>query len=244
MRSAADSPRNRGMPASPRRARGAQADLGVVSEYDPAGHLTRSWRGGWQDAAREPRGAAGGVSGALTAAFLPAGYPTSVTDDYLPFQTWDTAQGLCSYVRGSLTSHALLRGVGVGAAAATAVAATFQFILKDMAGMLGGICFASAAGASLDKHAKQWRLFADLMNNVGLFMELLSPSAGAGAGFLLLASAGAMARSVTGVAAGATRVAMTSHFARQGYVGRPRAARTDIPLNISPARCAPSLERC
>lgn len=33
--------------------------------------------------------------------------------------------------------------------------------------MLGGIVFASAQGAGFDAYAKQWRLFADCMNNVG-----------------------------------------------------------------------------
>ena len=31
----------------------------------------------------------------VAAAFLPDGYPTSVTDDYLAFQVWDSLQALC-----------------------------------------------------------------------------------------------------------------------------------------------------
>ena len=50
----------------------------------------------------------GNVWRAARGAFLPDGYPESVSDDYLAFQVWDTAQGLCSYVRGSLTTRALL----------------------------------------------------------------------------------------------------------------------------------------
>lgn len=34
--------------------------------------------------------------------------------DYLSFQAWDTFQALTSYIRGLLTSQAVLRGVGVG----------------------------------------------------------------------------------------------------------------------------------
>lgn len=30
------------------------------------------------------------------------------------FQAWDTVQALCSYVRGMLSSQAILKGVGVG----------------------------------------------------------------------------------------------------------------------------------
>jgi hypothetical protein len=34
-------------------------------------------------------------------------------------------------------------------------------------GMLGGILFASSQGAGLDAHAKQWRLAADVANDIG-----------------------------------------------------------------------------
>lgn len=50
----------------------------------------------------------GRVARSVRAAFLPEGFPESVSDDYLEFQCWDTAQGMCSYVRGSLTTRALL----------------------------------------------------------------------------------------------------------------------------------------
>jgi Vitamin B6 photo-protection and homoeostasis len=44
--------------------------------------------------------------------FLPEGYPDSVPLDYLPYQFWDSIQALCSYVRGILTSEAILSGAG------------------------------------------------------------------------------------------------------------------------------------
>lgn len=51
-------------------------------------------------------------------------------DAALPFhpgyQLWDSIQGLSSYVRGMLSSQAMLAGVGVGSAAATPLGAVFQ----------------------------------------------------------------------------------------------------------------------
>ena len=146
--------------------------------------------------------------------FLPEDYPNSVSDDYAAFQAWDTAQGLCSYVRGSLTTKALLEGVGVGATGATAASAAAQFIARDMCGMVGGLVFTLAKGRHLDAEAKQWRLFADLANNVGMAMELAAPLANDRGWFLALACAGSVARSLCGCAAGATRAALTQHFAR------------------------------
>lgn len=42
-----------------------------------------------------------------------------------------------------------------------------QFFVRDILGMAGGIMFAYAAGSNFDSNAKQWRLFADIMNDVG-----------------------------------------------------------------------------
>ncbi|GAB4822234.1 hypothetical protein N2152v2_009280 [Parachlorella kessleri] len=154
-----------------------------------------------------------GWKAALKAAFLPEGWPDSVSADYLAFQLWDTVQGLSSYVRGMLSSQAILVGVGVGKEAATPLNAVFQFFVRDLAGMLGGILFASSQGSGLDSYAKQWRIFADCLNNLGMAIELASPLL-PGA-FLLLACLGSVARAVTGVAGGATRTALTLHFARQ-----------------------------
>ncbi|KAL3158045.1 hypothetical protein ABBQ32_011654 [Trebouxia sp. C0010 RCD-2024] len=146
-------------------------------------------------------------------AFLPEGYPGSVTADYASFQLWDSIQAVCSYVRGILSSQAMLTGVGVGQQAATPLSAVFQFFLRDLSGMLGGVTFAFFQGSKLDVYAKQWRLFADCLNNVGLVMELASPVFPSL--FLTLACLGSIARAITGVAAGSTRAALTLHFAKQ-----------------------------
>lgn len=50
---------------------------------------------------------------------------------------------------------------------ASAASAVFQFFVRDITGMLGGIIFAASQGSSFDSNAKQWRLFADCLNNVG-----------------------------------------------------------------------------
>lgn len=55
-----------------------------------------------------------GCWSAFCSLFLPVGYPSSVTPDYLEFQIWDTIQAVCSYLRGMLCTHAVLTGMGVG----------------------------------------------------------------------------------------------------------------------------------
>ncbi|CAN1152868.1 Protein root UVB sensitive 3 [Linum perenne] len=178
-------------------------------------------------------------------AFVPEGFPSSVTPDYVPFQVWDSLQ-------------ALLSAIGVGEKSATVIGATFQWFLRDLTGMVGGILFTFYQGSSLDSNAKMWRLVADLMNDLGIYcplaqfihplasfnfayrllnvtyelgfksllgyhnpvqqlvgmlMDLVSPLFPSA--FIFVVCLGSISRSFTGVASGATRAALTQHFALQ-----------------------------
>ncbi|RAL48391.1 hypothetical protein DM860_005815 [Cuscuta australis] len=152
-------------------------------------------------------------SAKILQAFIPEGFPTSVTPDYVPFQFWDSLQGLSTYVRMMLSTQALLSAIGVGEKSATAIGATFQWFLRDLTGMVGGILFTFYQGSNLDSNAKTWRLVADLMNDLGMLMDLLSPLLPSA--FLFILCLGSLSRSFTGVASGATRAALTQHFALQ-----------------------------
>ncbi|XP_018588194.2 RUS family member 1 isoform X2 [Scleropages formosus] len=122
---------------------------------------------------------AGGRSsllGLFKSVFLPQGYPDSVSKDYLQYQFWDTVQAFSSSLSGNLSTQASLRGVGVGNQEATVAAATVTWLLRDGTGMLGRILFAWIKGSKLDCDAKKWRLVADVLNDVAMFMEILAPS--------------------------------------------------------------------
>lgn len=97
--------------------------------------------------------------------------------------------------------------------AATPLAATLQWILRDGTGMLGSVLFASWGGRRFDVNVKTWRLFADVINDIGLTLELLSPLFGAY--FIYVAVLGSICKSLCGVAAGATRAVITAHFAAE-----------------------------
>nr|XP_027095383.1 protein root UVB sensitive 3-like [Coffea arabica] len=153
------------------------------------------------------------ITSRILEAFLPEGFPDSVTSDYVPFQVWDSLQGLSTYVRTMLSTQALLSAIGVGEKSATVIGATFQWFLRDLTGMLGGILFTFYQGSNLDSNAKMWRLVADLMNDLGMLMDLLSPLFPSAFSFILCL--GSLSRSFTGVASGATRAALTQHFALQ-----------------------------
>mmetsp|Transcript_878 Transcript_878/g.948 ORF Transcript_878/g.948 Transcript_878/m.948 type:complete len:253 (+) Transcript_878:148-906(+) len=111
----------------------------------------------------------------LQSLFIPDGYPGSVRDGYLSFQFFDSMQGLCSYLRGVLSTQAILEGLGVGTGTASALSATTQWVYRDGAGMLGGLFFAWAKSGSFDCNVKRWRLFADISVDIALTLELASP---------------------------------------------------------------------
>ncbi|OVA02143.1 FAS1 domain [Macleaya cordata] len=153
------------------------------------------------------------VSTRIIEAFVPEGFPSSVTPDYVPFQIWDSLQGLSTYIRTMLSTQALLSAIGVGEKSATVIGATFQWFLRDFTGMLGGILFTFYQGSNLDSNAKTWRLVADLMNDLGMLMDLVSPLFPSA--FVVIVCLGSISRSFTGVASGATRAALTQHFSLQ-----------------------------
>jgi hypothetical protein len=128
------------------------------------------------------RSVASRAAALLTRLFLPRG---ALPPEYVTFQALDTLQALCSYLRGVLTLHATLEGLGVGGGgggggggaaggAAAALAATLLLLLKEGAGHAASLVFAFAAAARLDAEVRAWRLFADVANDVGLTLELVA----------------------------------------------------------------------
>uniref|UniRef100_A0A8C6NH94 RUS family member 1 n=1 Tax=Nothobranchius furzeri TaxID=105023 RepID=A0A8C6NH94_NOTFU len=150
----------------------------------------------------EGESGANSVVGLFKSVFLPQGYPESVSDDYLQYQFWDTVQAFSSSLSGTLATQASLKGVGVGNQAATVAGATITWLLRDGTGMLGRILFAWRKG-----------LFADVLNDIAMFMEILAPYFPAF--FTLIVCTAGIFKSIVGVAGGATRAALTVHQARR-----------------------------
>ncbi|XP_062294908.1 RUS1 family protein C16orf58 homolog [Scomber scombrus] len=162
---------------------------------------------------REGQSRGNSVIGVFKSVFLPQGYPESVSEDYLQYQFWDTVQAFSSSLSGTLATQASLKGVGVGNQEATVAAATVTWLLRDGTGMLGRILFAWKKGSKLDSEAKKWRLFADVLNDIAMFMEILAPFFPPF--FTMIVCTAGIFKSIVGVAGGATRAALTVHQARR-----------------------------
>jgi hypothetical protein len=146
--------------------------------------------------------------------FLPIDYPLSVGKEYFAYQVCDSLQGLCSYLRGVVASSALLKAAGVGNAEATAMSAAMTWAMRDGLGMIGGLLFSYSASSLFDGYVKEFRLFADIINDVGLTLDMLAPSFPNHV--LYITSAATISKVMCGISAGATKGSITQHFCRRG----------------------------
>jgi len=148
--------------------------------------------------------------------FLPVGYPDSVKPEYLEYQMWDCIQGMSSYLRSVLTTKSVLQGAGVGSAEATPLAAALVWVFRDGIGMIGSLVFAYAYSDCFEMYTKEWRLLADILNNIGLTLDLLTSLVPQY--FLYLTSLSTLSKSCCGLLAGATKARISAHFALQGHL--------------------------
>ncbi|KAF4122004.1 Vitamin B6 photo-protection and homoeostasis [Geosmithia morbida] len=150
---------------------------------------------------------------AMFDSFLPVGFPHSVSEDYLAYQVYDSLQAFFSTITSLLASRALLEGLGVGDANSSATFATLLTIFKDAMSRVATIVFAHRFGLRIEPDAKRYRFLADLFNDTAFFLELYSPYLSQGYRFLAVGTAEAL-RALCGVAAGASKAALSVHFAK------------------------------
>jgi Vitamin B6 photo-protection and homoeostasis len=165
---------------------------------------------------RRPRRWGAAVHQTVRHVLLPIGYPHSLRPGYLSYQAYDALQGLCSYLRSVVCAAQVFK------AAAAAVAsddvhyfrAAILWAYRDGLALLGGLVFASGAARYLDSYLKFWRLFADVINDVGLTLDMVSPWCKSW--YLPVTAAAALCRTICGLAAGATKSAVSLYFCRAG----------------------------
>ncbi|KAF2004940.1 DUF647-domain-containing protein [Amniculicola lignicola CBS 123094] len=180
--------------------------------------------------------------------FLPAGYPHSVTEDYIYYQIYDSLQAFSSSIAGLLSSRAVLEGridplcathhdrfpsrpsmylsraacVGVGDSTASPTSALLLSVLQDSLGRIATILFAHRVGTALEPECKMYRLLADVFNDVAIVLDCLSPAFPKPIRVGVLAGSSIL-RSLCGVCAGATKGCLSGHFARRGNLGEVNA---------------------
>ncbi|KAL4930630.1 RUS1 family protein [Aspergillus undulatus] len=155
--------------------------------------------------------------------FLPAGYPHSVSDDYVPYQIFDSLQAFSSSIAGLLASRAVLQGVGVGSASASPTHALLLHILQDTSGRIATIFFAHRVGTALEPECKMYRFAADIFNDLAMIMDCLSPGIPAGVARVGVLSGAGVLRALCGVAGGCSKASLSAHFSRWGNLAEVNA---------------------
>ncbi|PIA32206.1 hypothetical protein AQUCO_04500063v1, partial [Aquilegia coerulea] len=155
---------------------------------------------------------------------LPAGFPGSVSDDYLEYMLLQFPTNVTAWMCHALVTSSLLKAVGVGsfsastvAASAAATAAAIRWVSKDGLGAVGRLFIGGRFGNLFDDDPKQWRMYADFVGSAGSIFDLTTPLYPAY--FLPLAALGNLAKAVArGLKDPSFRV-IQNHFAISGNLG-------------------------
>jgi hypothetical protein len=200
-------------------------DLRVISTNKNGGHSkvfsfdTSAGRGDLpidfdkQRSKRGPANALRKVQTALRSTFLPSGYPNRTPDGYLRYSAWSWVQDISTQLRSVLATQRVLEGVGVGREGATALSALMNFLVRDGCGMAAALIFTSAASSKFRTDVKRWRLFADIMVDLGITLEVAAIMVPRSI-FLPMISVGNMCKAFCGVAAGACGGSINLHWAQ------------------------------
>ncbi|XP_043688616.1 protein root UVB sensitive 5 isoform X2 [Telopea speciosissima] len=155
---------------------------------------------------------------------LPAGFPGSVSDDYLEYMLLQFPTNVTAWICHTLVTSSLLKAVGIGSFSGTtaaASAAAIRWVSKDGIGSVGRLFIGGRFGNIFDDDPKQWRMYADFIGSAGSIFDLstqLYP-----AYFLPLASFGNLAKAVArGLKDPSFRV-IQNHFAISGNLGEVAA---------------------
>ncbi|KAF2833688.1 DUF647-domain-containing protein [Ophiobolus disseminans] len=154
--------------------------------------------------------------------FLPAGFPHSVSEDYIKYQIYDSLQAFSSSIAGMLSSRAVLEGVGVGDSTASPTTALLLTVLQESTGRIGTILFAHRLGTALEPECKMYRLAADIFNDAAMVIDCLSPAFPKPIRVVVL-SCSSVLRALCGVCAGSAKASLSAHFARKGNLGEVNA---------------------
>ena len=148
----------------------------------------------------------------IKSTFLPSGYPDKTPERYLSYSIWSWVQDLSTQLRGVLATQRVLEGIGVGREGASALSASLNFIVRDGCGMASTLLFTAASSSRFRHDVKKWRLFADIINDVGITLEVAATLVSQHL-FLPMICAGNMCKAICGVAAGACGGAINLYWA-------------------------------
>ncbi|XP_064937976.1 protein root UVB sensitive 5-like isoform X2 [Musa acuminata AAA Group] len=106
---------------------------------------------------------------------LPAGFPGSVSDDYLDYMLLQFPTNVTGWICHTLVTSSLLKAVGLGSfsgSSSAASAAAIRWVSKDGLGAIGRLFIGGRLGNLFDDDPKRWRMYADFIGSAGSIFEL------------------------------------------------------------------------
>ncbi|KJE95000.1 hypothetical protein CAOG_005530 [Capsaspora owczarzaki ATCC 30864] len=152
----------------------------------------------------------------LIEAFLPKGYPHSVTPNYMGYSRWQAVQSVTGTMTGVLSTQALLYAVGLGAGAIP-LAGALNWIVKDGLGQLGGVVYSTFISSKFDSDPKRHRFWSNAALQASTLLEILTPLAPGM--FLFLASVSNIGKNISWLAASSTRAQMHNSLTLRDNLG-------------------------
>jgi len=143
---------------------------------------------------------------------LPKDYPSSVGPSYLNYVKGQSLATIASSAAMVFSTQSLLLAVGLGVEAIP-IAATLNWVIKDGAGQVGGMIFASVVNNRFDADPKRWRLISSLALDFSNLLEILSPLIPGY--FLIIASIANIGKNISWLAASASRAAIHKSYIRK-----------------------------
>ncbi|KAK1598956.1 vitamin B6 photo-protection and homoeostasis-domain-containing protein [Colletotrichum navitas] len=154
--------------------------------------------------------------------FLPDGYPHSVSDDYATYQIYDSVQAFAGSIAGMISSRAVWEGLGVGDSLASPTGAMLIQVIRESTGRFATITFAHLFGTSIEAECKAYRLASDVLCDVAMLLDCLSPFFPRSTRFLVLCFS-SLLYSASGVAGNASKSSLSGHFAKWNNLGELNA---------------------
>ena len=146
--------------------------------------------------------------------WLPLDWRNTVTDDYLPYQFYDSLQAIFSSIASMLADREMLVSIGVAKADASVDGALMLNITTEACSRITSILFSWYFARLFHVDCKRYRFLADLFNDAALILQTFSSSVTIpGLKMLVIITAGCM-RALCGVCAGSAKASLTNHFAK------------------------------
>ncbi|KAL9426019.1 hypothetical protein AB3S75_032899 [Citrus x aurantiifolia] len=155
---------------------------------------------------------------------LPAGFPGSVSDDYLGYMLLQFPTNVTGWICHAIVTSSLLKAVGIDSFSGTtaaASAAAIKWVSKDGIGAVGRLFIGGRFGNLFDDDPKQWRMYADFIGSAGSIFDLATQVYPAY--FLPLASLGNLSKAVARGLKDPSFCVIQNHFAISGNLGEVAA---------------------